>query len=472
MYCSMYLPFFGKTRPSVVWAIALLSLILVVGGAITTALVIRRRTAAYDVANLTVSVQSQPLAVQITASGTVQPIDTVNLSPRISDILVSVNVEQGDRVTQGQVIAQMKRDSIEAELVQSKARVAQLEAQLAALQNGNRPQDISQGEFQVRQAEGRVVDAEARLALALDKVTRNQSLYDDGAISRDALDDVLNEADRAQANLDQAMANVEEASERLNLLEEGSRAEDIANMEAQLQEARGRQQEVEVRLNDTTIRAPFSGIITQKYATEGAFVTPTTSASDVSSATSSAIVALARGLEVLAEVPEVDIGRIQPDQRVELLVDAYPETVFEGRVKRIAPEAVTDRTRGDFIYFEVAIALSPDQANGQANDQANNQVDGSNQLKSGMKTDVTFIGDELSDALVVPSVAIVRQEGQVGVLVPEGANQIRFNPVTLGAQVGNQIQILEGVESGDRVFVELPPGKSLENLNFGRKDDD
>ncbi|NET53018.1 MAG: HlyD family efflux transporter periplasmic adaptor subunit [Merismopedia sp. SIO2A8] len=464
----MYLPFFGKTRPSVVWAIALLSLILVVGGTVTTALVIRRRTAAYDVANLTVSVQSQPLAVQITASGTVQPIDTVNLSPRISDIVVSVNVEQGDRVTQGQVIAQMKRDSIEAELVQSKARVAQLEAQLAALQNGNRPQDISQGESQVRQAEGRVVDAEARLALALDKVTRNQSLYDDGAISRDALDDVLNEADRAQANLDQAVANLEEATERLNLLEEGSRAEDIANMSAQLQEARGRQQEVEVRLNDTTIRAPFSGIITQKYATEGAFVTPTTSASDVSSATSSAIVALARGLEVLAEVPEVDIGRIQPDQRVELLVDAYPETVFEGRVKRIAPEAVTDRTRGDFIYFEVAIALSPDQAN----DQANNQVDGSNRLKSGMKTDVTFIGDKVSDALVVPSVAIVRQEGQVGVLVPGGTNQIRFNPVTLGAQVGNQIQILEGVESGDRVFVELPPGKSLENLNFGRKDDD
>ena len=56
--------------------------------------------------------------------------------------------------------------------------------------------------------------------------------------------------------------------------------------------------------------------------------------------------------------------------------------------------------------------------------------------------------------------------------VPEGNNKIRFNPVTLGAQVGNYIQILEGVGSGDRVFVELPPGQSLDNLNFGRQSEE
>ncbi|NER00784.1 MAG: efflux RND transporter periplasmic adaptor subunit, partial [Cyanothece sp. SIO2G6] len=352
--------------------------------------------------------------------------------------------------------------SIEAQLLQAQARVAQLEAQLTALRNGNRSQDIAQGEAQTQQAEGRVSDAEARLTLAQDKLRRNQELYDEGAISRDALDDVVNEADRAQANLDQAVAGLAEARDRLDLLQEGTRSEDIADMEARLKEAIGQQREVEVRLNDTTIRAPFAGIITQRYATEGAFVTPTTSASDVSSATSSAIVALARGLEVLAEVPEVDIGRIQLGQPVELVVDAYPEQVFAGTVKRVAPEAVTDSSRGDFIYFEVAVALQDDGP-----DTPEQTL-----LKSGMKTDVTFIGDQQPDALVVPSVAVVRQEGQSGVLVPDEDNRVRFNPVTLGAQVGNQIQILEGVESGDRVFVELPPGQSLENLNFGRQADD
>lgn len=450
----MNIPVFGKVRRPGIWAIALLTTV-VVGGGVTAAFVVRRQKTSYNVEDLTVLVESQPLAVQITGSGTVQPIDTVNLSPRNSDILVSLNVEQGDRVIAGQIIAQMKSDSIEAELLQAKARVAQLDARLAALKTGNRPQDIAQGEAQVLQAEGRVADAEARLLLALDKAKRNQTLYEEGAISRDFLDDVVNESERAQANLDQALANLQESRDRLDLLNAGSRDEDIANMAAQLQEAIGFQKQVEVRLNDTIIRAPFAGIITQKYATEGAFVTPTTSASDVSSATSSAIVALARGLEVLAEVPEVDIGRIQLNQQVEVVVDAYPDQVFAGNVKRIAPEAVKDRSRGDFIYFEVVIALTSGQG----------------QLKSGMKSDVTFLGEELSEALVVPSVSIVRDEGQSGVLVPEGNNDIRFNPVTLGAQVGNSIQILEGVESGDRVFVELPPGKSVDNLNFGRKPD-
>lgn len=452
----MAIPMMGKGRQPGLWAIALLSTLVIIGAGILAVGIRRQRRANYDVEALTVLVESQPLAVQITASGTIQPIDTVNLSPSNSDILVSLNVEQGDRVVPGQVIARMKSDGIEAELLQAKARVAQLEAQLAALQSGNRPQDIAQGESQVLQAEGQVADAEARLMLAKDKVKRRQNLYEEGAISLDSLDDVINESDRAQANLDQALASLKERRDRLDLLQAGSRVEDIANMQAQLQEAIARQRQVEVRLNDTIIRAPFGGIITQKYATEGAFVTPTTSASDVSSATSSAIVALARGLEVLAEVPEVDIGRIQSNQRVDLLVDAYPEQVFEGRVKRIAPEAVTDRSRGDFIYFEVTISLAPNQE----------------QLKSGMKADVTFIGDEVSDALVVPSVAIVRDQGQSGVLVPDPKKDIRFKPVTLGAQVGDKIQLLEGVESGDRVFVELPPGKSLDNLNFGRQEDE
>lgn len=450
----MQIPLFGKVRRPGIWAIALLSTLIV--GAGMTALALRRRQSSYNIDELTVLVDSQPLVVQIPASGTIQPIDTVNLSPRNSDILVALNVEQGDRVTKGQIIARMKSDSIEAELMQANARVAQLEARLAELRAGNRPQDIAQGEAQVIQAEGRVSDAQARLLLALDKVERNRTLYEEGAISRDSLDDVVNEADRAQANLDQSLASLRESRDRLDLLNAGSRDETIANMVAQLEEAQGFKRQVAVRLNDTIIRAPFDGIITQKYATEGAFVTPTTSASDVSSATSSAIVALARGLEVLAEVPEVDIGRIQSEQTVEVFVDAYPDQVFDGKVKRIAPEAVTDRSRGDFIYFEVTIALES----------------GQDQLKSGMKSDVTFVGQELTEALVVPSVAIVRDQGQSGVLVPDGDQDIRFNPVTLGAQVDNYIQILEGAESGDRVFVELPPGKSLENLNFGRKQDE
>jgi HlyD family secretion protein len=81
-----------------------------------------------------------------------------------------------------------------------------------------------------------------------------------------------------------------------------------------------------------------------------------------------------------------------------------------------------------------------------------------------MNVNVAFIGDQLANALVVPSGAVVTQAGQTGVLVPGDNREIVFQPVTLGPQVGNQIQIVSGIEAGDRVFVDLPPGKSLENI--------
>lgn len=448
----MYIPAIGKVRRPALVALAVGG-VLAVGG-LGAYIVNERRTEQIDTEALTVPVESQPLAVRITASGTVEAVDSVNLSPRTSDVITAIYVEQGDRVGDGQVIARMKSSNVEAEIAQAQARVAQLEANLAELRAGSRPEEIARAESQVRQAEAQVADAQARLKLAEDRVSRNQGLYDEGAIALDDLDASVQEQQRARASLSQTQAGVQEAQDNLRQLRNGSRVEDIAAAEAQLQEARAQLQGTQVRLDDTYIRAPFAGIITQKFATEGSFVTPTTSASEASSATSSAIVALAKGLQVVAEVPEVDIGEITPGQQVEVVADAYPDQTFEGRVERIAPEAIEDRSRGDFTYFEVVVEL----------------VSGQDTLKSGMKTDVTFVGDELSDALVVPSVAIVSKDGQPGVLVTDEEGEMRLRRVTLGSQVGNQIQILEGVDSGDRIFLELPEGKTLENLNFGQRE--
>ncbi len=450
----MQVPLVGKVRRPGLIALAVAG-ILSIGG-LAAYVAYQRQTRQVDTEALTVPVESQPLAVRITASGTVEAVDSVNLSPRTSDVLIEVFVEQGDRVAEGQVVARMKSSGIEAEMAQAEARIAQLEASLAALSSGSRPEEIARAEAQVRQAQAQVADAEARLQLAEARVERNRALEAEGAVALDDLDNAIQEQQRSQAGLAQVQAGVQEAEDNLRLLRNGSRAEDITVAEAQLQEARAQKQGTQVRLEDTFIRAPFAGIITQKFATEGAFVTPTTSASDASSATSSAIVALAKGLQVVAEVPEVDIGEITPGQQVEVVADAYPDQTFEGRVERVAPEAIQDRSRGDFTYFEVVIEL----------------VSGQEELKSGMKTDVTFVGDNLQEALVVPSVAIVSQDGQPGVLVTDEAGEIRFRRVTLGSQVGNQIQILEGVASGDRIFLELPPGKTLDNLNFGQGEED
>jgi HlyD family secretion protein len=441
----MQLPVVGKVRRPAPWIVGLIAA-GVIGSGAATYFIVRHQTATPDLSALTVTVESQPLTVRISASGTVQPIQTVNLSPKSAGVLQELYVEQGDRVAQGQIIARMQSDSIQAELVQSRARVAQAQARLADLRAGSRPQEIAQNQAAVEQAQARVVEAQARVNRAEERVVRNRQLAADGAISQDDLDAVLNEAETAQATLEQNQANLREARQQLSLTRSGSRAEDIAEAAAQLKEAQGNVQAVQVQLEDTIIRAPFDGIVTQKYATEGAFVTPTTSASEASSATSTAIVALANGLEVLAEVPEVDINQIKLGQAVEVVADAYPDQIFQGKVRLVAPEAVVKQ---NVTSFQVRVEL----------------VSGQDKLLSGMNVDMTFLGDRLANALTVPTVAIVTKDGETGVLVPGATEQVEFRAVKLGTSVADQTQILEGLQPGDRVFIDLPADQKQKWMN-------
>ena len=418
----------------------------VLGVGIIALIRFQQSAAPVDVSALTIPVEAESLTVRITASGKVQPVQTVNLSPKTAGILQELLVEQGDRVEEGQIIARMESADVITRITQAEARVAQSQARLAELRSGSRPEETAQRQAEVAQAQAQVRDAETRLGLATTRLDRNRVLQQEGAISQDDLDVVRQEAESARASLSSAQANLGAVEQRLVLARNGSRVEAIAEAEAQLKEAIGNLQSVQVALEDTIIRAPFAGIITQKYATEGAFVTPTTSASEASSATSTAIVAVADGLEVLADVPEVDVGRITVGQAVEIRADALPDQIFQGRVLLVAPEAVVQQ---NVTSFQVRVDILTGQA----------------ELLSGMNVDLTFLGDRLDNALVVPTVAIVTKDGQQGVLVPDARNRPEFRPVTLGSAIGDQTQVLEGVASGERVFVDLPPEEAQRWMN-------
>jgi HlyD family secretion protein len=339
------------------------------------------------------------------------------------------------------------------------------------LEAGSRWEDIAEAEAAVDQARANLDEARSRLELAETQVRRNRTLREEGAISQDDLDRVIDERNRAAASLskfeaaleeaqrrlertrngprsqdiDQARADVDEARSQLQELLNGSRAEDIAMAEADVAEAEGQVRYYEIQLEDTKVRAPFAGVVSQRYADPGSFVTPATSASSASSATSTSILSLAQGLEVLAEVPEADISQIEAGQEVEIVADAYPDEIFKGRVKLIAPEAVEEQ---NVTLFQVRLDVET----------------GADKLRSGMTVDLTFLGDRLEDALVVPTVAIVTKQGETGVLVPDADGDPEFQTVTIGPSVGNKIQILDGVETGDRVFVGLPEGQELDDI--------
>ena len=467
----------ASTKRRFPWLIGLITAgILAVGGA--SYVVISTRPAKIDLEQLTVPAQVQNLAVRITANGIVQPVQSVNISPKNAGILAKLAVEQGDFVQQGQPLALMENKELQAQFIKTQADLQQAQARLADARAG-RPEAIAQAEARLVQAQARldearvgnpneinqaiaqVKTAQSQLELAQTRVERYQQLAADGAISEDRLQEILTEARNAQMSLIEAQqrfeqvrntkgkaspeiaeleALVAESEFALQQLKNGSSQPEIAQFEAAVKAAKAQVKAAYIQLEDTVIRAPFSGMVTQKYANVGAFVTPTTSASSTEGASSTSIVALAtKELEVLAKVPEVDIGQIKEKQLVEITSDAYPDQVFKGIVRLVAPEAVKEN---NVTSFRVKVALPPAQK----------------ELLSGMNVDLTFLGKPIINALVVPTVAIVTEDGETGVMVPDRDNKPKFKPVTIGQEMDDKIQIVDGLKQGERVFIDLPEG--------------
>lgn len=467
----MQLPGIGKIKRPLPWLVGIIAVGALTGG--TTAYFLNRGKSNYDLQELTVSVEQQNLQVTIEASGSVRPIQSVNVSPKTSGRLQELYVEQGDRVEKGQAIGQMENDQFQAQLEQAQSNLEEAQARLDEARAGSRIEEIAQARASLEQAKARLEEAQARIPediaqlqfqvdsaqsrfeLAKERLDRNERLLAEGAIAEDRFDEVRNEYRNAQAALAEARqrlqqakntdrpeiqrreAEVAQARANLEQLQRGTRQEEIARLEASVRAARAQMKEAQIQYEDSTVEAPFSGIVTQKYATEGAFVTPTTSASSTAAATSTSIIALAEGLEVLAKVPEVDVTPLEKGQPVEIVADAFPDQVFKGRIKLIAPEAVVE---DNVTSFEVRIEL----------------LSGEPKLRSGMNVDVTFIGDKLENTLVIPTVAVVTQEGETGVIVVNEEDEPEFQPVTLGLTIDNQTQILEGLDSSDRIFIDLP----------------
>lgn len=461
---SLSLPPRGSKRW---WVAGAIALVAVVGGVQGIRAVLPAQKS-LDLDRLTVAAQTESLTLRIKASGTVTPRETVNVSPKSAGRVMELLVEQGDYIQKGQVIARMDASDLERERQQALANVEAARARLAQLQEPARPElvgqakaDVLRSQGEIARSEGQVADAQSQLDFAKRQRERQEALAKEGAISRDSLDEFVRREQsareslrQAQAQLDQAKAQLTGNQERLTQQGQTGSQSDIAIQEAQLAAAIAQLKAVENRLADTVIRAPFAGLVTQRYASVGAFVTPTTQASaSGTGATSTSIVALASDLEVVAKVPEIDIAQIKPGQLAEITADAFPKEVFQGKVRLIAPEAIEDR---DVKFFQVRISL----------------LNGQKRLKSGMNADLEFIGSQ-STSLIVPTVAIVTKQGQTGVLVPGKDSKPEFRRVTIGVSQENrsangqpegQTQVLDGLQAGDRVFVQLPEGQKLDQI--------
>lgn len=322
----------------------------------------------------------------------------------------------GTQVRQAeQAVALLKAGARPQEIAAARAAVEQKRQALALVRSGARPEDIAAGRAAVEQK---------RQALAL---VRSGARPEEIA---------------------QARAAVEQKQQALALLEAGSRPEDIAQARAQVLSATGSLQSVEALIDDTVLRAPFSGTVTRKYADPGAFVTPTTAGSAVSSATSSSILSLASKNQLIANVAETNIAQIQIGQAASIQADAFAGKTFAGKITQVSPQSIVQQ---NVTSFEVKASIINDDKQ---------------MLRSGMNVNVEFKAGELKNVLVVPTAAIVRQQRATGVFVPGGKDgKPAFIPIKTGMTVDDKTEVRSGLKGDEKVLISLPPGLRPKSQN-------
>lgn len=260
-------------------------------------------------------------------------IREVEMAFRQTGRLMRLELEEGQAVTPGSVVAELDDQPFRDNLSRAQAELNEATASLERLIHGSRPQEIARAEAGVRQAE-------ATLAFASNEFDRQKFSAPAGASTRQALD-------QARASRAQAEAQLEIARQELSLVREGSRKEDIAAARARVAGAQAGLDQAKTALADTALTAPSPGIILARLQEPGSMVGPATPVYSIS---------LRNPVYVRAYVSEPQLARVVPGTRVEVTTDSSPRP-YHGRVGFVSPRAEftpksveTADLRTDLVY--------------------------------------------------------------------------------------------------------------------------
>ncbi len=296
-----------------------------------------------------ISTQIKPLPVkttQIQLAKTYQTLQNYTgevVAMRTSEIgferggkLVTVMVDEGDRVTTEATLAQLDTTNLAAQRQSLVAQKAQAEARLTELNNGARSEQVAAAQATVR-------DLAKQLELEQLKSDRREYLYKEGAISKEQLDEVAFNSQALSERLSNARSNLAE-------LVNGTRYEQIAAQQAVVEQLSAQIADLEITIAKSTLKAPFSGAIAVRYFDEGTVVE-----------TGKPIVRLVEDSqpEVKIGVPINVAGKLSSQSRqvVEIGEKTYP-----AQVKSILPEVdPATRTRTVILQLASTAQVSPQE---------------------------------------------------------------------------------------------------------------
>jgi RND family efflux transporter MFP subunit len=333
-------------------------------------------------------------------TGNTQPVREVSLSPQVEGRLLQLKADVGDRVRQGQVLAQIDDTLLQTAL-------SEAEAELAA-----RESEVTRAKSQVSNAQTRIRQAEVELNQAQADAKRMTSLVEEGAIS-------IQQAELAQTKAAVAAQTVSAAKEQTRVEQD---AVAIARKRVNAQQAVVAH--LRERRSYAFLQSPLTGIVLEKVTEPGNLVQPGSEVLKIGDFSQ---------VKVITPVSELFLSKITPGQSVKVTLDAFPGQTFSGRVNRISPTA-------DPVSRQIPIEIVIPNPEGK--------------IGSGLLARVEFSSQRVS-RVIIPQMAL-QGDDQNTVFVLQGNQDqptVAARRVTVGDRSHNQVEVLASLQAGESFVV-------------------
>ncbi|HEX2328063.1 MAG TPA: efflux RND transporter periplasmic adaptor subunit [Candidatus Angelobacter sp.] len=355
-------------------------------------------------------VERGDLAKSVVATGKIEPITKVEVKSKASGIVEKLLVDYGQNVKKGQVLAELDKEEIQAQVNQQRASLEASEAAARAAEA-----DLERSK----------VDAEGPDIPMLKRAyERAQTMAKDGVVSSAALDDAQRNYELAVNKQQLGKANVISATAKLR------------QAQAQVSQAKALLAQKEEELRNSTIVSPLDGVVLSRDVEVGDAVSSILVLG--SSATLVMTLGDTREVYVKGKVDESDIGRVYLGQPARIKVESYKDRTFSGKVTKISPMGVE---KDNVTTFEVRVSI--DNAKGE--------------LKSQMTANAEIIQEEHKNVLIVPEGSLIYdkdRKASIEVPDPSGKDGKKKLAVTVGISNGSKTELLSGLKEGQQVVLQ------------------
>ncbi|HJX83648.1 MAG TPA: efflux RND transporter periplasmic adaptor subunit [Candidatus Angelobacter sp.] len=355
-------------------------------------------------------VERGDLAKSVVATGKIEPITKVEVKSKASGIVQKLLVDYGQNVTKGQVLAELDKEEINAQVNQQRASLQAAEAAASAA---------------AADLEHAKVDAEGPDVPMLKRAyERAQEMSKAGVVSASALED-------AQKNYEMAVNK-----QHLGSANEVTARAKLKQALAQVSQVKAQLEQTEQQQRYATIVSPIDGVVLSRDVEVG------TAVSSILVLGSSATLVMTLGdtreVYVQGKVDESDISKVYMNQPARIKVESYKDRTFQGKVTKISPMGVE---KDNVTTFEVRVSI--DNSKGD--------------LKAMMTANAEIILDEHKAVLIVPEGSIIYDKDRnASIEVPDAKAKDGRKKVAvkLGISNGSKTELISGLKEGEQVVLQ------------------